>query len=69
MEEGESRIAALRNAGWEIKTPLPDEYKDVLEALSDAELQVLIDVRMRLEEAESKTAPEVGSYREYFVAF
>jgi hypothetical protein len=69
MEEGESRIAALRDAGWEIKTPLPDEYKDVLEALSDAELQVLIDVRMRLEEAESETAPEVGPYHSYFVAF
>ena len=69
MDAGQSNIAALRSAGWEIKTPLPDAYEDVIEALSEEELQVLIDVTKRLEEAESETPPEVGSYRAYFVAF
>jgi predicted Fe-Mo cluster-binding NifX family protein len=69
MDEGQSNIAALRNAGWGIKTPLPEAYEDVIESLSDTELQVLIDVTTRLEAAESQTAPEAGPYRAYFVAF
>ena len=69
MEEGQSTIAALRNAGWEIKTPLPEAYEDVIESLSDTELQVLIGVTTRLEEAQSLTPPNVGSYHAYFVAF
>jgi hypothetical protein len=69
MEKGESRIASLRNAGFEIKSPLPDAYEDVIEGLSDAELQALIDVKQRLDQAEAKTAPDAGPYREYFVPF
>jgi hypothetical protein len=69
MGVGGSRIAALRDAGWRIKTPLPDEYEDVIEKLTDAELQVLIDVTTRLEAAESNTASGVGPYHCYFVAF
>jgi hypothetical protein len=69
MANGESRIAALQYAGFEIKSPLPAEYEAVIEGLSDDELQMLVNLKRRLDEAETQTAPEVGSYREYFVPF
>jgi hypothetical protein len=64
-----SHISALREAGFEIKSPLPDAYEDVIEGLSDQELQALIDVKLRLDEAEKKTDPDVASYRAFFLPF
>lgn len=69
MAQRKSRIASLREEGFVIKSPLPDVYEDVIEGLSDAELKALIDVKRRLDEAEAKTDPDAGSYREYFVPF
>jgi hypothetical protein len=69
MAQGKSRVAALRDAGFDVKSPLPDAYEDVIEGLSDHELKTLIDVKRRLDEAEAKTDPDAGSYREYFVPF
>jgi hypothetical protein len=69
MDQGETRIAALRKAGFQIKYPLPDAYEDVIEGLSDEELRALVEVKRRLDEAESMTSPDAGSYREYFVPF
>jgi hypothetical protein len=69
MAESESRIASLRDAGFEIKAPLPDAYEDVIEGLSNEELKTLIDVKQRLDAAELRTSPDAGSYRSYFHPF
>jgi hypothetical protein len=69
MGKGKARITALREAGWEIKIPLPDEYEKVIEGLSNEELDVLINVKRRLDEAELQTPAGVGPYWTYFVAF
>ena len=50
-------IERLREAGYQINTPMPEEYERVLEDLSDAEMDALtqmdelISVMGRLEEA------------------
>ncbi|HYQ10479.1 MAG TPA: aroma-sacti cluster domain-containing protein [Gaiellaceae bacterium] len=69
MIEDESRVDALRDAGFDIKSPLPEAYEDVIEGLSDEELKALIDVKLRLDEAQKRTGPDAGPYREYFLPF
>ena len=41
----------------------------MIEGLSDDELQALVNVKKRLDEAEATTPADVGPYREYFVPF
>ncbi len=62
-----SRVAVLRRKGFAIKYPLPQAYEEVIESLSDAEIEVLVKLKERLDKAELATPPEVGPYREYFV--
>ena len=69
MEKGRSNAEALREAGFEIKHPLPDAYEDVIEGLTEEELALLVDLKRRLDDAEARTPPEAGPYREYFVPF
>jgi hypothetical protein len=69
MAQGISRIEALRNAGFLVKSPLPSEYENVIEGLSREELRVLVNLKKRLDKAELKTSAETGSYREYFLPF
>jgi hypothetical protein len=66
-EPGGTNIERLLEAGFRIKLPLPDEYRKVLEGLSDEEVSLLISMKERFDEAESQTAPEVGAYSEYFL--
>jgi len=69
FESGDIGINARRllDAGFRIKLPLPDEYNDVLEGLSEEEVAMLISLKDRLDEAEKNTPPAVGAYSEYFV--
>jgi len=69
MNEGKSHIDALRDAGFEIKSPLPEPYEEVIEGLSHEELKALIHLKERLDEAEAMTGPDAGPYREYFLPF
>jgi hypothetical protein len=64
-----NNLESLRNAGFTIKTPLPDEYQDVLDRLTDDQLAVLIQVKKMFDEAEGKTTGDVGPYRAFFVPF
>jgi hypothetical protein len=57
----------LLDAGFRIKFPLPDEYNDVLEGMSGDEVNLLISMKERLDNAEKQTAPAVGPYSEYFL--
>ena len=69
MSQVESNIESLRNAGFEIKSPLPDAYEDVIKGLSDVELRALIDVKQRLDKAELGTDADVSPWRSFFVPF
>lgn len=69
MAQGKSRIESLRNAGFLVKSPLPNKYEKVIEGLSTEELRVLVNLKKRLDQAELETSPETGSYREYFLPF
>lgn len=62
----EENLEKLKRAGFGIKVPLPREYEEVLEELSPEEVDLLIGMKQRLEEAERSTPPEVGSYTNYF---
>jgi hypothetical protein len=62
-------IAALRRAGFEIKTPLPKEYEEVFEGLSPEELEVLMNLKKRLDQAQRSTSAEIPSYVCYWVPF
>jgi hypothetical protein len=61
-------VSRLQEAGFTIKVPLPREYEEVIENLEEHEVALLISLKERLEEAEARTAPEVGSFTEYFLA-
>jgi hypothetical protein len=69
MNGSTSRIDALREAGFQIKSPLPEPYEKVIEGLSHEELRALIHLKQRLDEAEAETGPDAGPYREYFLPF
>jgi hypothetical protein len=62
-----SNVDRLQDEGFSIKTPLPAEYEQVIEGLSPEELDVLVSVKQRLDEAQALTSPEVGSYTEYLL--
>jgi hypothetical protein len=45
------KLEKLEAAGVILKGPLPDEYAEVLEGLSDEEIDVIVSVKQRLDEA------------------
>ena len=55
-------VEKLEAAGVVIKTPLPDAYAEVLENLSDAEVDAIVAVKQKLDEAGASAglAPAVG---------
>ncbi len=66
---GKSNVARLKDAGFTVKEPLPDEYQAVIDELSDEEVVVLISVKQRLDEAEGNTPPETESHTSFFFPF
>jgi hypothetical protein len=67
--EGGGNIQRLGEAGFEIKSPLPSEYEEVFEGMSDEEVELLIGLKQRFDEAEASTERAVGPYKEYFWPF
>jgi hypothetical protein len=57
-------VARLQKAGFSIK-PLPQEYEEVIEDLSGEEVELLVGMKERLDEADARTPPGVF-YTEYF---
>lgn len=47
----------LRDAGLIADTPLPDNYNQVIEDLTDEEIDVLISLKRRLDDADIPTEP------------
>jgi hypothetical protein len=60
-------VEKLLAEGFRIKEPLPDEYQQVVDGLTNQEVDLLISLKSRLDAAEMATQPEVGSYSEYFI--
>lgn len=53
-------LQRLQDAGFMILAPLPEEYEQVIEALSPEEVEVLISVKRRFDEAGPSAAPEAA---------
>jgi hypothetical protein len=68
MPNGEN-LAALQDAGFIIKKPMPSEYQEVFENLTPAELELLIGIKRKFDEASLSTAEHVGHFTSYFVPF
>ena len=69
MSDGQAKIDALRDAGYQISPELPEPYEKVLKKLTKAELNALIKVKGALEAAQSETGPTEGLYTAYFLPF
>ena len=65
MTAEQSNLQRLQGEGFTIKTPLPARYEQVLEALTEDEVNLLISIKERFERAQGLTPPEVGSYAAY----
>ena len=61
--EKRSNIETLTAAGMFEKTPLPDRYEDVVERLTPGEVDALVSVKRRFEEA--GIYPEDTEFTEY----
>ena len=60
-------LGDLKAAGFNIKSPLPDEYQEVLEGLTEEEVALLVDIKRRFDEAERATPGHVAPFTTYFV--
>jgi hypothetical protein len=69
MSDGQAKIDALRNAGYQISPELPEPYEKVLKGLTKAELNALIKVKGLLEAAQSEVGPNEGLYTAYILPF
>jgi len=55
-------LQRLQDAGFMILAPLPEEYEQVIEALSPEEVEALISVKARFDEAGVSAAPGLSAY-------
>jgi DNA-binding HxlR family transcriptional regulator len=46
-----SNLEALEAAGVIVKTPLPDAYAEVLNDLTEEEVEIIVSVKQRLDQA------------------
>jgi hypothetical protein len=60
-------LKKLIDAGYKFKLPLPKEYQDVVDGLSTPEVDQLIELKGRLDEAEKGRAPGVEPYAAHFL--
>jgi hypothetical protein len=63
----EEKIERLREAGFIVKTPLPAEYEEFIDGLDWDQIGLIIDIKVRLDDAEAKTAAEVGPLASYIL--
>ena len=67
-----SNAEQLHQAGVITSPELPDAYKQVVEGLSQQEVEAIISAKTRLDDAHAsiRDAPDApGHYSEFFVAF
>jgi hypothetical protein len=60
-------IERLRKEGFTVNTPMPEEYERVLRELSNAEMETLISVTRRLDEARVARGAEKDDWTNYFL--
>jgi hypothetical protein len=59
----------LRDEDFIINTPMPDQYEAVLQGLSDQEMETLISVKRRFDEAQIALGRDKQDYVNYFLPF
>jgi hypothetical protein len=59
----------LRDEDFIINTPMPDQYEAVLQGLSDQEMETLISVKRRFDEAQIALGRDRQDYVNYFLPF
>jgi hypothetical protein len=67
-----SNAEQLHQAGVTTSPELPDAYKQVVEGLSQQEVDAIVSAKKRLDDAHASTrdaSDAPGHYREFFVAF
>jgi hypothetical protein len=68
-EKFESTVERLQEAGFTFKTPMPEEYEEAIESLSEEEIAALVSVKLRLDEAQASTERDVAPYTEFVWPF
>jgi hypothetical protein len=59
----------LRDEDFIINTPMPEQYEAVLQGLSDQEMETLISVKRRFDEAQIALGRDKQDYVNYFLPF
>lgn len=59
----------LRDEDFIINTPMPKQYEAVLQGLSDQEMETLISVKRRFDEAQIALGRDRQDYVNYFLPF
>jgi hypothetical protein len=59
------KIKKLKDAGL-AKQNTPKKYEDVIEGMTDAEINLVLDLKKRFDDAESKP-PDAGKYSAFLV--
>jgi hypothetical protein len=67
MPTFEENLRQLREAGFIVKTPLPEEYESVIGDLSADQVSVLAEVKLLFDAAQEKTQGDVAPYMVFFV--
>ena len=60
-------LGALEAAGFTIKTPMPSEYQVIVDGLTPEEVELLVALKRKFDDAQRSTAPEVPPYTTFFV--
>jgi hypothetical protein len=63
----QTNLGKLQDAGMIIKTPLPEPYADVINSLSGDEVDVLVSVKQRLDEAGGNAKPPLEHFATFIV--
>jgi hypothetical protein len=64
--ESESNLQRFEEAGM-IKTPLPAKYLQVINDLTSGDVDLLIDMKQRLDAAQADTTADISPYASYIL--
>jgi hypothetical protein len=67
MPTFEENLVQLREAGFFVKTPLPEEYEGVIGELSAGQVSVLVEVKQMFDTAQDRTRGDVAPYMMFLV--
>ena len=65
MASGQSNLERFQAEGFTFQTPLPPEYEEVVEGLSSEEVELLIGIKQRFDDAHAQVGGDVGHPNAY----